>query len=65
VVIDLSAGVVVMLDCNTAKQVKACLGDSETITDFISCAVDRECQERDQLRARGDLPEGATNHASP
>jgi hypothetical protein len=50
-------GVVVMLDCDTAKRVKTYLAERETITDFIQLAVARECEERDQLRARGDLPD--------
>lgn len=54
--IDLSAGVVVKLGLASAARVKSYLRDSETIADFIACAVARECEERDQLRARGDLP---------
>jgi hypothetical protein len=37
-------------------RIKRQLRDTETLTDFIDAAIERELQERDDLRARGDLP---------
>jgi len=37
-------------------RVKRQLRDTETLTDFIDIAIERELEERDDLRARGDLP---------
>jgi hypothetical protein len=56
-VIGLSHAIVVKFDADTAKWLKGHLGEHETFTEFIGQAIKRECEERNQLRARGDLPE--------
>ncbi len=55
--IDLSLGVTLMLEPAEARLVKSVLRESETIAEFVRDAIMREHDEREQLRARGDLPD--------